>query len=335
MNGLRTLDGFVLPDRHRAWVWRTGNDPLALQQAEIPLSAPAAGEVLVRNEAVGLNPVDWKVLGMPGWQPDHVPGVDGAGRVVALGEGVPAGWLGQAVAYHQDLQRDGSFASFTRIRARGLIRRPPGLTATLASATPCPGLTAWQALEKLPPARGRRLLVSGAGGTVAHFLVQLARARGFEVHAMSHPRHAERLQGLGAIACHSGPRPPAALRFHAIIDCVGVSSARMLADSLLASGQLVCIQGRLPEWPCAPFGRALSLHEVALGALHHEGSDEAWAELIAAAEHILFANLADGRLAAPALREAGFDELPALLAGLRDGSLPGKTVLQLAPPPAS
>ena len=141
------------------------------------------------NEAIGLNPVDWKVLGMPGWRADHVPGVDGAGVVVGVGEGVAAAWLGQPVAYHQSLQRNGSYAQFVNIPARALLRRPSGLDALTAASFPCPGLTAWMALEKLPAGKGHRLLLSGAGGAVGHYLVQLAQERGFAVTTMSHPRH--------------------------------------------------------------------------------------------------------------------------------------------------
>lgn len=320
----------ALPALNPAWTWQSGKDPHALQRLDKALAAPAAGEVVVRNEAVSLNPDDWKVLGMSGWRPGHVPGVDGAGTVVALGEGVLASWLGQGVAYHQDLQRDGSFATFTTLRARALIRRPASLDVALAAAFPCPGLTAWQALEKLLQRPGQRLLISAAGGSVGHFLVQLACARGFEVHALSHPRHAERLARLGAAACIAGPRPPEQLRYHAVIDCVSEASAQSLADSLLANGHLVCVQGRLSHWPCPPFGRALSLHEVALGALHRCGDEQAWAELVAAGEHFLLDKLADRSLHAPALRQCSFDQLPDVLADLRDGSLPGKTVLRLS-----
>ncbi|MGL5239759.1 MAG: alcohol dehydrogenase catalytic domain-containing protein [Kluyvera ascorbata] len=75
---------------HLAWTWQNSAEPHDLQLERIAIPQPAAGDVLVRNQVIGLNPVDWKVLtpGLVDWQTGHVPGVDGAGTVVALGEGV-------------------------------------------------------------------------------------------------------------------------------------------------------------------------------------------------------------------------------------------------------
>ena len=92
----------TLATTHRAFTWQGSADPAALQMTECAVPQPQADDVLVRNVAIGLNPVDWKVLGgsLVNWQPGHVPGVDGAGVVVAVGRAVPAEWIGQRVAYH-------------------------------------------------------------------------------------------------------------------------------------------------------------------------------------------------------------------------------------------
>ncbi|WP_417066646.1 alcohol dehydrogenase catalytic domain-containing protein [Niveibacterium terrae] len=324
----------LLPESFKAWTWQRGSDPRALAIKDLPLARPEPGEVLVCNEAIGLNPVDWKVLGMPGWRADHVPGVDGAGVVVGVGEGVAATWLGQPVAYHQSLQRNGSYAQFVNIPARALLRRPSGLDALTAASFPCPGLTAWMALEKLPAGKGRRLLLGGAGGAVGHYLVQLAQERGFAVTTMSHPRHHSRLRALGACECLPGPLaegqswPEREAGFAAVIDTIGAEHAARLAGALLANGHLVCIQGRVPQWPCAAFGRALSLHEVALGALHQFGTDAAWAELGAAGEALL-ARLADGTLKPEALIVDDFDSLAQRLSDLRARNFSGKPVIHI------
>jgi NADPH2:quinone reductase len=322
------------PATFGAWTWQGGADPLALAWKQLPLRPPGPGEALVRNEAIGLNPVDWKVLGMAGWQPDHVPGVDGAGVVAAVGDGVDPSWLGQPVAYHQDLRRDGSFAEFTTLRARALMRRPAGLDALTAAGFPCPGLTAWQALEKLPPGPGRQLLVGGAGGAVGAALVQFATARGFTVTTLAAPRHDARLRALGAHDCLPGPLPedeswPADdARFDAVIDAVDAGHAARLAGALRANGHLVCIQGRVADWPCEAFGRALSLHEVALGALHRCGDDAAWVELVAAGEALL-AQLADGTLRPEPQVVRELEALPRLLADLRVRNFSGKPLVRL------
>ncbi|WP_249226252.1 alcohol dehydrogenase catalytic domain-containing protein [Entomohabitans teleogrylli] len=84
-----------LPETYRAWIWHSGQLPEGMKLEQRPLSQPQAGEVLIRNQAIGLNPVDWKLLNIKSGQ---VPGVDGAGTVVVIGSGVSADWLGQRVA---------------------------------------------------------------------------------------------------------------------------------------------------------------------------------------------------------------------------------------------
>ena len=69
----------------------SGTDPLDLVLTSLETQPPQPGEVLVQNEVIGLNPVDWKVLGSPSWKQGKIPGCDAAGRVVALGEGVTEG----------------------------------------------------------------------------------------------------------------------------------------------------------------------------------------------------------------------------------------------------
>ncbi|MDE1181102.1 zinc-binding dehydrogenase [Paraburkholderia sp.] len=325
------------PADWRAWVWRGGSTPHELSLERVARQPLQAGDVLVKNAVIGLNPVDWKVLGdaQMGWQPGKVPGVDGAGTVVAIGENVDRAWLGQRVAYHQSLHRPGSYAEYTPIDANVLLRVPAGLDLTVAASFPCPALTAWQALEKLPAQTGRTLLVSGAGGAVGRYLVQLALARGFVVSAMCNPRHWPRLRALGVSECLEGPLAdgvswPAsdAARFFAIVDCVNADHATRVAPALRANGHLVCIQGRAEHWPCAPFGRALSVHEVALGALHVFGDSAAWAALTHAGEQMLDA-LAGGRLEAEPCIVGGFENLPDQLDGLKHRQFSGKPLVSV------
>lgn len=323
---------------HQAWVWNGSAEPEDLTLARIDIPELASDEVLVRNVVIGLNPVDWKVLtpGLTSWTPGHVPGVDGTGTVIAVGEGVPQSWLGQRVAYHQSLHKAGSFAEYTPVALRALMRIPESLSFETAASFPCPGLTAWLALEKLPPRFAAPLLISGAGGAVGHYLVQLASARGFTVTAMSHPRHWDRLLALGASKCITGPLPAGQSmsgddeqRYYAIIDSVDEDHAARLTPALMANGHIVCIQGRLESWPCAPFGRTLSLHEVALGALHSFGDDEAWRRLTDTGEQLL-SDLANQRLNALATVVGDFADLPAQLAALRHRQFSGKPLVRIS-----
>ena len=82
------------------WHWMQPGMPehLVWRERLVPI-APAA-HVVVRNRAIGLNPVDWKFIewGPAFWSGDQIPGVDGAGEVVAVGDGVSPDWLGQLLA---------------------------------------------------------------------------------------------------------------------------------------------------------------------------------------------------------------------------------------------
>lgn len=326
-----------LPAHYRAWTWIDGPEPsdLALQSAPgLPL---LSGQVLVRNAVASLNPVDWKLLGYTDTTAagSSVPGVDGAGTVVALGDGVAATWLGQRVAYHQDLNLAGSFAEYTPLDVAVLMKLPEQLDFATAASFPCPGLTAWQALEKLPRQPGQRVLVSGAGGAVGHYLVQLASARGFVVTVLCHPRHWDRLRALGATDCLAGPlapdeawSPAGAGRYFAVIDSVGAEHALLLAPAVRANGHMVCILGRLEKWPSAAFGLSLSLHEVALNALHLHGDPSDWAALTKGGEDMLMA-LAEGALQPEKLIVGNFLDLPQQLASLKDRQFSGKLLLRV------
>ncbi|WP_297206933.1 hypothetical protein [uncultured Pluralibacter sp.] len=68
----------MIPERYSAWIWHGGELPHGLRQETVTSTPPAPGDVVVRLEAIGLNPVDWKLLEIKG---GDVPGVDGAGRV--------------------------------------------------------------------------------------------------------------------------------------------------------------------------------------------------------------------------------------------------------------
>nr|WP_243717925.1 alcohol dehydrogenase catalytic domain-containing protein [Pseudomonas aeruginosa] len=183
-----------------AWGWTPGAGLDGLHLLRKPLPTPGPGEVLVANRAIALNPVDWKIVewGHAAWSQDHVPGVDGVGRVVATGAGCDLA-LGSRVAYHQWLGRDGSFAEYTLLDADALLALPGGLDEARAAALPCPALTAWQALEKVPGGGPRDVLVVGAGGAVGLFLAQLAVRRGWRVWATAATEHREPLLGLGVL----------------------------------------------------------------------------------------------------------------------------------------
>ncbi|WP_249226253.1 hypothetical protein [Entomohabitans teleogrylli] len=210
------------------------------------------------------------------------------------------------------------------------MRIPDALGADQAAAFPCPGLTAWQALEKIPTRPGETILISGAGGSVGHYLVQLAAQRGFVVHTLSHPRHAGRLETLGATRALAEPEDrqapwPVADRYYAIVDAVSDERCDWLCRQLRANGHFVAIQGRAQHWPNPPFAQAFSLHEVALGALHSWGDDRDWQHLTHHGETLL-TWLADGSLSGESLVETPFEQLNHSLTRLKARNFSGKMI---------
>lgn len=286
---------------------------------------------MVANEAVGLNPVDWKFVawGREPWQPGQVPGVDGVGRVVGVGARVSQDWMGHRVAYHQSLARSGSFASHTVVASRAAMRVPPGLAPTAAASMICPLLTALQAIEKLPALHGAQVLVTGAGGGLGHWLLQLGARAGWQITAMASARHHDRMHALGAVRCVAGEDALSPRSFSAAIDCVSGSHAASLAPYLAANGHLVCIQDRV-EAPLTPaFNAAISLHEVALNALHALGTPAQWRALNASAEGVMY-QLLDGTLSPQPHQVWPLAELPQALDAMKHHRSSGRPVVGVA-----
>lgn len=297
-----------LPAAMKAWVWSKADQTISLAQQ--PLPTLNMGDVLVANKAIGLNPVDWKFIetDLGGIWPDgRIPGVDGAGVVVAVANDHLRHWLGVAVCYHQSLNCDGSYAEYTAIDARTVIRIPSQMSWTQASAFPCPVMTAWQALEKIPAQPGARIMVTGASGAVGRALVQLAKLRQFNVTAVASERRRASLHDLGAD--HSIATPEAAGgAFYAVFDTVSDVHAETLAPMVEANGHLVCIMGRLERTVVPPFSTAISQHEVALNALHGSGSDAQWQRFTREAE-VMVKKFHRGELTPPDTWVDAFDRL--------------------------
>src|SRR5690606_32999752 len=185
--------------------------------------------------------------------------------------------VGTRVAYHTNLRKDGSFSEYALVDARALLPVPDGLSDVAAAAFPCPVLTAWQAVQKLPVIAGKVILVNGAGGAVGSVICQLLAQRGAKVYATASPRHHAFLAQAGVVQAVDYRQEHwverfAGMQFYAAFDTVSGDSAQQLAAMLEYYGHLVCIQDRLNASPVAPFSTCISLHEIALAAQHSYGS---------------------------------------------------------------
>ena len=179
-------------------------EPGVLRLEDVDEPAPGPGEARVRVAATSFNPVDAGIRGgflqevFPLALP-HVPGIDVAGTVDALGAEVTDLRVGDAVVGSLPLVADGASAEYVLAPAELLAGAPATIPLADAAAVPTVGLTAWQALFEHTGVRaGQRVLVNGAGGAVGGYAVQLAKRAGAEVVATASPRSAERVQATGA-----------------------------------------------------------------------------------------------------------------------------------------
>ncbi|PPJ21191.1 NADPH:quinone reductase [Nocardia nova] len=179
-------------------------DPEVLRYEDVDRPVPGPGQVRVRVAATSFNGVDGNIRAgfMQGPMPlalPHIPGLDVAGTVDALGEGVDEPKVGDRVVGFLPFTDDGAAAEYVLAPARSLAAAPASIPLADAAALPLVGLTAWQALfdhAELKP--GQRILISGAGGAVGGYAVQLAKAAGAHVIATGSPRSRERVEARGA-----------------------------------------------------------------------------------------------------------------------------------------
>jgi NADPH:quinone reductase-like Zn-dependent oxidoreductase len=163
--------------------------PETLIYEDVPIPQPGECEVLVRVEAAGVNPVDWKVR--EGYLQDMLDhtlpltmGWDVSGVIEATGPGVTRFKVGAEVFSRPDLKRDGAYAGYIVIKESEVAFKPLSLDHLHAAAIPLAGITAWKSIiETARVAPGQRVLIHGAAGGVGSFAVQLAKWRGAHIVA--------------------------------------------------------------------------------------------------------------------------------------------------------
>ncbi|WP_127941158.1 NADP-dependent oxidoreductase [Nonomuraea polychroma] len=176
--------------------------PEVLKMVEVDRPEPGPTEILVRVEAAGLNPTDWKTRasgGLLSSPPPFVLGYDVSGVVEASG-------IGQALYKPGDEvfgmlrypDGHGAFAEYVTAPSRHFVRKPADLDHVQAAAIPLAALTAYQALVDVAGLKGgQRVLIHAAAGGVGHLAVQIAKARGAYVIGTASAAKHDFLRGLG------------------------------------------------------------------------------------------------------------------------------------------
>ncbi|MDS0134726.1 MULTISPECIES: NADP-dependent oxidoreductase [unclassified Amycolatopsis] len=190
-------------------------DPSVLRHEDAELPAPGAGQVRVRVAGTSFNSVDGNIRGgfMQGPIPvelPHTPGLDVAGAVDALGEGVTGFEVGDPVVGFLPMDKPGAAADYVLAPAEVLTAAPKSVPLADAAALPVVGLTARQGLfDHGKLTAGQRVLINGAGGAVGGYAVQLAHNAGAHVIAVAGPRSS--VTAADEVIDHTSTDVPAAV----------------------------------------------------------------------------------------------------------------------------
>jgi zinc-binding alcohol dehydrogenase/oxidoreductase len=271
-----------------------------LAVAKIADPVPAAGEVVVAIRAAALNHRDvWIKAGeYAGLKWPCIPGSDGAGVVIAVGEGVDAAtWQGREVIINPSfnwgnsdeaqaaqfsilgLPRDGTLAEKIVIPVGQLTAKPTHLTWEEAAALPLGGLTAYRALfTRAKLEAGECVLISGVGGGVALFALQYAVAAGAQVWVTSSSKDKiAKAVALGAKGGFDYTQPDWSKvaakvpgSFDVIIDSAGGPGFSQLVDVAAPGGRIAFFGATRGDPPTLPmrkvFWRQLSLLGTTMGS---------------------------------------------------------------------
>lgn len=182
----------------------SGGVPALKPDMGVTEPTPAPGQILIHVRAAGVTPTELL------WYPTYhqkdgslregaIPGHEFSGAVAALGEGVDAFSIGEAVYGMNDWFEEGATAEACLTLAAFIATKPRRLSHEEAAAVPIGALTAWQGLyDRTQLQAGERVLIHGGSGAVGVFAIQLARSIGAEVITTASRRNEAFLKELGA-----------------------------------------------------------------------------------------------------------------------------------------
>jgi NADPH:quinone reductase len=250
-----------IPDTMKAAAVDRFGPPSALTVHEVPVPKPGPREVVIAIDTAGIGTWDasirqgsWRKPGRPRFP--LVPGVDGAGIVVAKGPRVRRFQVGDRVyAYEFGNRQGGFYADFAAANAEHVGRVPKGVTLRDAGAVAVTGLTALQGVDALGLRPRHTVLIFGATGAVGTIAVQLAVQRGAHVIATASGAASARLvRKLGAHRVIDARRPESADQLRKFapdgLDCVlalaGGNELERCLDFMRPKGRVVHPNGIEP-----------------------------------------------------------------------------------------
>ncbi|MEU9095458.1 zinc-binding dehydrogenase [Streptomyces sp. NPDC048428] len=239
---------------------QTYGGPEGLAVVDLPVPAPAAGQVVIATEAVGVGGVDTVIrsgaLAAYGFKEGHIPGSEVAGTVAAVGDGVDASWIGGRVWAFTGT--GGGYVEQALVPVEEIVPLPVNLSAADAVTLGGSGVVAHFGLRHAHFAPGETVLVRGAAGSIGIMAVQLAARAGAAAVAVttSSAERGEQLRRLGAThvldrSGEGGEQAPAG--YDVIIDVVVGKDMPSFFDRLNPNGRMVAV-GAVAGQPPADFG---------------------------------------------------------------------------------
>ena len=233
-----------------------------VQVGEQPLPEIGPYDLLVRVNAAGVNPLDFKLRsGQLKSALDYplplILGSDVSGVVVKAGSKTMRFRVDDAVFARLDKSCIGAFAQFVALREVDAAPKPDNLTHIEAASMPSVGLTSWQALRDIAGLRsGQKILIHAGSGGVGSFAIQLAKHIGATVATTASAKNAPLMQRLGAdliIDYHTQRFEDLVYDYDVVFDLVGGEVQRRSFGVLKHGGVLVSIAGVPPanvmrEW---------------------------------------------------------------------------------------
>ncbi|MBP8533734.1 zinc-dependent alcohol dehydrogenase family protein [Streptomyces sp. MK37H] len=234
--------------------------PEGLAVIDLPVPTPAAGQVLIANEAIGVGGSDAVIrrgtLAGYGFKEGHIPGSEVAGTVTAVGDGVDTSWVGQRVWAFTGV--NGGYVEQAIAAVEEILPLPAGLSAVDAVTLGSSGVVAHFGLSHAHFAPGDSVLVRGAAGSLGIMTVQLAARGGAGAVAVttSSAERGDRLRKLGAThvldrSGEGGDDAPSG--YDVIIDIIAGADMPSFFARLNPNGRMVAV-GAVGGMPPADFG---------------------------------------------------------------------------------
>lgn len=304
-----------------------------LQLREIDRPVVGAGDVLIRVHAAGVDFGVWHLMaGSPyavrlvlGVRRPRNPvrGLEVAGVVEAVGSQVTAFKVGDEVFGASE----GSFAEYARASQARVLHKPSNLTFEQAAAVPVSATTALVGLRAARVEAGQRVLITGAGGGVGSYAVQLARSMGAEVTGVCSTSKLEFVRSLGATHVIDYTREDftaAGRRYDAIIDLAGSRAVSTLRRALTPTGTLVILGGEGGgQW----LGMGRQLWSQVVGLFSRQKFRAPLALVNQESLGTLKALLEEGKITPTVGRSYPLSEVPAAVRALAEGHSRGKAVI--------